>query len=84
MTATTNQSPVLGDATVAELAAELRERLPSEVDILGPTPAFYERTRDMFRWQLVIKSPKRSYLLEAIKLLPPAHWQFELDPISLL
>jgi primosomal protein N' (replication factor Y) len=67
-----------------KLAAELRRQLPAQVEILGPTPAFYERTRDTFRWQLVLKSPKRADLLAALALVPPTHWQFELDPISLL
>ena len=66
------------------LAETLKRTLPAEVEILGPTPAFYERSRDTFRWQLVLKSPKREYLLEALGHLPPANWQFELDPISLL
>jgi primosomal protein N' (replication factor Y) len=66
------------------LAERLRQALPQDVEILGPTPAFYERSRDTFRWQLVLKSPKRALLLEAVRLLPPTYWQFELDPISLL
>lgn len=62
----------------------LREKLPGAVEILGPTPAFYERQRDTYRWQLVLKSSKRALLVEALDHVPPAHWQFELDPISLL
>lgn len=67
-----------------KLAAELRTALPAEVQILGPTPAFYERQHDTYRWQLICKSPKRAHLLAALKNLPPTHWQFELDPVSLL
>jgi primosomal protein N' (replication factor Y) len=66
------------------LSRTLRQNLPSSVEILGPTPAFYERQRDTYRWQLVLKSKKRSHLEDALKHLPPAHWQFEIDPISLL
>lgn len=65
-------------------AKSLRAQIPTEVQILGPTPAFYERQRDTFRWQLVLKSPKRSHLVAIIPLLPKTHWQFELDPLSLL
>lgn len=54
------------------------------VEILGPTPAFYERVRDTYRWQLILKSPKRSDLVELLNHLPPTHWQAELDPVSLL
>jgi primosomal protein N' (replication factor Y) len=66
-----------------KLAAELRRQLP-DVQVLGPTPAFYERQRDTYRWQLVLKSPKRARLCAALEHLPPANWQFELDPVSLL
>ena len=66
------------------LARDLRAKLPREVEILGPTPSFYERQRDTYRWQLVLKSKKRAVLVDALKHLPPSHWQFELDPVSLL
>ena len=66
------------------LAERLRSSTGDDVQILGPTPAFYERTRDSYRWQLVVKSSKRAHLLDIVNALPSAHWQFELDPISLL
>jgi primosomal protein N' (replication factor Y) (superfamily II helicase) len=66
------------------LAEKLRLNLPNSVSILGPTPAFYERQRDTYRWQLVLKSPSRQALIQALQFLPPSHWQFELDPTSLL
>ena len=66
------------------LANLLREKLPIHVELLGPTPAFYERVGDTFRWQLVIKSPVRSDLVSIVAKLPANHWQFELDPGSLL
>jgi len=67
-----------------KLAAELREKVSNKVEILGPTPAFYERQRDTYRWQLVLKSPSRRALLEILQYVPRASWQFELDPLSLL
>ena len=67
-----------------QLQETLRHNLPPTAEILGPTPAFYERVRDTYRWQLVLKSSKRSDLLHALTLLPPTHWQYELDPLSLL
>jgi primosomal protein N' (replication factor Y) len=67
-----------------KLAQELRAEAIPGVQILGPTPAFYERQRDTYRWQLTLKSPKRAALLEILPHLPPTHWQYELDPISLL
>ena len=65
------------------LAASIREEFP-EVTILGPTPAFYERQRDSYRWQITIKSAKRSHLLDIISHIPAQHWQYDIDPVSLL
>jgi len=66
-----------------KLAAELRQHMP-DVQILGPTPAFYERQHDTYRWQLVVKSSKRARLTDALAYVPAAQWQFELDPTNLL
>ncbi len=54
------------------------------IEVLGPTPAFYERVRDAYRWQLVIKSASRAELVKVLAHLPRKHWQYELDPLSLL
>jgi len=67
-----------------DLANDLRHKLPKGVEVLGPTPAFYERQHDTYRWQLILKSPKRSELIKALEHLPPTHWQADLDPLSLL
>lgn len=66
------------------LAQELRRSLPQGIEILGPTPAFYERQHDTYRWQLTLKSTKRDALVQSLALLPPTHWQADLDPSSLL
>lgn len=55
-----------------------------DIQVLGPTPAFYEYQAGSYRWQLIVKSQTRANLLKVVELLPPTHWQFELDPISLL
>ncbi len=67
-----------------KLAQELRDKADKSVRILGPAPAFYERQHDTYRWQLILKSPKREYLIDILKLVPATHWQSELDPTSLL
>lgn len=66
------------------LHTQFRQVLPSHVEVLGPTPAFYERVRDTYRWQLILKSPARSDLVAALRHVPTTHWQSELDPMSLL
>ena len=77
----TEKSAVQNSRKLAEI---LRQHASDQVEILGPTPAFYERIRDTYRWQLIIKSPNRQDLIELLKHLPPTHWQYELDPTSLL
>lgn len=67
-----------------DLSRQLRSTLPKGIEVLGPTPAFYERQHDTYRWQLTIKSPKRSALVQALAFVPPTHWQSDLDPASLL
>lgn len=62
----------------------LSSHLTSESQILGPTPAFYERVRDQYRWQLIVKSTSRSQLVQLLRHIPTTHWQVELDPTSLL
>lgn len=57
---------------------------PVSLEVLGPAPAFYERLRNTYRWQIIIKSTRRSDLVAVLQLLPPSGWQAELDPMSLL
>ncbi len=67
-----------------EVAQRLRSQAPKNVEILGPTPAFYERHHNTYRWQLTLKSPRREALTQTLPLVPAVHWQAELDPASLL
>ena len=66
------------------LARTLRDVAPPTVQLLGPTPSFYERQGDTYRWQITVKSSKRADLIALLDHLPPKNWQYELDPISLL
>jgi primosomal protein N' (replication factor Y) (superfamily II helicase) len=76
------------EAYAAQAAIELKKKLKKysegNVLFLGPTPAFRERKGNSYRWQLVLRSPQRSSLVALLDHLPPAHWQYELDPLSLL
>jgi len=67
-----------------QLSATLKATVPPEIEVLGPTPAFYERQHDTFRWQLVLKSTRREALADVLKHVPNTHWQYDLDPSSLL
>jgi primosomal protein N' (replication factor Y) (superfamily II helicase) len=53
------------------------------IEVLGPSPSFFEKKKGYFTWQLILKSPKRSLLLDAAKIVPP-DCIVDIDPISLL
>jgi primosomal protein N' (replication factor Y) len=53
------------------------------VEIIGPSPSFYSRRGKYYYWQIVVKSKKRSHLIELTKLVPQ-DWTINLDPINLL
>ncbi|MEO8691748.1 MAG: primosomal protein N' [Candidatus Saccharimonas sp.] len=76
------------EATAIRNSKALHSQLRSKyhgLSILGPTPAFHERLRDSYRWQIVVKSKERAILLEIISQdLPKVGWQFDLDPYNLL
>lgn len=67
-----------------QLAETMKKHASADTQVLGPTPAFHERVRDTYRWQVVIKSPHRQSLVDLLAYLPKTNWQYELDPISLL
>lgn len=50
-----------------------------------PTPSFHERKKDVFTWQLILKSRSRNHLIDALKSLPKnPNYHFFIDPPSLL
>jgi primosomal protein N' (replication factor Y) len=53
------------------------------MEIIGPAPSFYEKTKVGYRWQLIVKSKSRQILVDVINDLP-ANWIYDLDPTSLL
>ena len=66
-----------------KVATTLKTHMP-DIEVLGPAPSFYEKQRDTYRWQLIVKSPQRGRLTEALQHVPQANWQSELDPVTLL
>jgi len=73
-------------ASASRAAEQLRKRLLElslPVQIIGPAPSFYEKTRGGYRWQLVLKAKQRQHLLAIVKALP-SNWSYDLDPVNLL
>ncbi|HEV2412913.1 MAG TPA: primosomal protein N' [Candidatus Saccharimonadales bacterium] len=68
--------------TMGKTADDIRTRFP-DVEVLGPSPSFYEYTGGQYNWQLIIKSKSRQVLQKIAGDLPTT-WQIDIDPITLL
>ncbi len=79
-----------GNADVAKLEAErfakeLNEARESHgetgIEVIGPTPAYPLKVRNMYRWQILLKGSRPERLLEIV----PAGslWSVDVDPASL-
>ena len=75
-------------ATVAagRLANKLRQTYGAKIKLLGPAPAFYERMRGLYRWQIIVRANQRSTLAKIAGEVATSsgNWQIELDPVSLI
>lgn len=70
------------EKVISALADKLATEHPT-LTIVGPAARFIEKSQGYFYWQLLIKSPQRSQLLEVVKLLPGG-FTYDLDPSSTL
>jgi len=52
------------------------------LDFIGPAPAFINRLRGKYRWQLIIRGYELSSFLSRITF--PQGWTIDIDPVSLL
>ncbi len=70
------------------MAAELRNRVEQKglegegITVLGPAPAFFERYRGYYRWQILVRAPEPAALLRGLDI--PFGWRVDVDPASLL
>lgn len=65
-----------------KLTAELRTTIKG-IEVIGPSPAFVEKTHNHYKWQVTIKSKNRGTLVGICNNLP-ANWSYDLDPSNLL
>lgn len=71
----------MAEKQAEKVAAELQTQ--AGITVLGPSPSFYEKQNNLYSWQIILKSHKRSLLVEAARSLP-ADWTFDIDPVTLL
>lgn len=68
---------------MADMLAHSAFRLRlSEVDLLGPTPAFTARIRGRYQWQILLRGSDALALAGATQFDPG--WLVDVDPVSLL
>jgi primosomal protein N' (replication factor Y) len=62
--------------------AHRRSELGSETEITGPSPAYVQRLRGRWRWQLLLRGRDPADLVRGY-VLPP-EWTVDVDPASVL
>jgi primosomal protein N' (replication factor Y) len=63
----------------------IRELDLPQSDIVGPAPAFLERLRGSYRWQVIVRGPELRPLLHALAHEDLPHgWAIDIDPASTL
>ena len=77
------------DAICRNEAERMKKQLSLEVDsaglfgidILGPSPAFIQRLRGRYRWQIILRGANPGELLSRISI--PQGWIIDVDPVGL-
>jgi len=74
-----------GREEAGRLAERLREEREAsgetDVEVIGPTPCFPFRVRDLMRWHVVLKGQMLARLLDRVPV--PPGWVVDVDPVSL-
>lgn len=78
----TKKTSALAEAE-ANKAIEILQKAKLGVQLLGPSPSFYEQSASGMTWHIIAKGPKRSNLVAAARLLS-GDWRCDIDPLNLL
>ena len=54
----------------------------TDIEVVGPAPAFPERARGKYRWHIVLRGQNLHSFLEGVGI--PEGWMVDVDPISVL
>jgi primosomal protein N' (replication factor Y) (superfamily II helicase) len=63
------------------LLGETDARGVAGISLIGPAPAFIHRLRGRYRWQLTVRAPDPSALLDPVEF--PRGWSIDIDPVGL-
>ncbi|MBE0415894.1 MAG: primosomal protein N' [Dehalococcoidia bacterium] len=64
------------------LLKDERDSWGMDVSLIGPSPAFIQRVRGRYRWQIILRGAAPVRLLAEIPT--PQGWSVDIDPVSLL
>jgi len=53
-----------------------------EVELIGPAPCFFGRTRGKYRWQIIVCGTEPGRVVSGLSLMPG--WRVDVDPVSVL
>ena len=78
-----------GSSYAVEAAKEMASKIKAEIyktgtprsEVLGPSPAFPERLRGRWRWQIILRTPEPEKLLAGIT--PGQGWSIDIDPVGM-
>lgn len=82
-----HKHPEKAQAVAKALAGRLRqlirdEGLASAVRLMGPSPAFFSRSRGYYRWQILLAGTDPSDLVRRVQV--PIGWRVDVDPMTVL
>ena len=63
------------------LIQEIDSRGIADLSLIGPAPAFIQRLRGRFRWQIILRGSEPSALLSELTI--PQGWAVDIDPVGL-
>lgn len=71
-----------GEQFAAELRNRIRRRGLSDVDLVGPAPAFFAKWAGRYRYHLLVRGKDAKSLLSTTPI--PARFRIDVDPMNLL
>ena len=64
------------------LRTEMTVRGMTEIEMIGPAPAFIQRLRGRYRWHLILRGPDPARFLDTVPL--PDGWVVDVEPVGVL
>jgi primosomal protein N' (replication factor Y) len=81
-----DQTPTRAEHEARRAAALLEKRIAEGMftasEIIGPTPCFFGKRNDLYRWHLILRSPDPKAVLAGIELSDG--WTVDIDPVDML